>query len=223
MVKFIQCNVRSLNTSKSYFEDLCSKNDISILCLTEIWHPDFDGLNVLQKWKWVGVERLEQEGGGAAIILNPNVKYVPRQDLFNENLEAAWCELIVDDISHLLCSVYIKPDDEVSMKLFIQILTRLNHRNIICTGDMNARHPAWYNSDSNKLGDLMHDFLLTSEYQIMNNESPTYQNRIIDLTFVKGCSRKILNWDTFPDVFVRSDQFQFQRIIHTQIPNTEYS
>ena len=67
MVKFIQSNVRSINTSKTYFEDLCSKNDISILCLTEIWHPDFEQLNVLHKWEWIVAERDGQEGGGGQL------------------------------------------------------------------------------------------------------------------------------------------------------------
>ena len=75
-IKFIQGNVRSLNTSKSYIEDIGSKNDIKVLCLSEIWHPDFSSLNILSKWKWVATERVEQEGGGAAIIIHPDIKYI---------------------------------------------------------------------------------------------------------------------------------------------------
>ena len=48
-------------------------------------------LNILKRWKWIAAERDGREGGGAAIILNPRIKYVPRNDLFDENLECVWC------------------------------------------------------------------------------------------------------------------------------------
>ena len=52
---------------------------------------------------------------------------------------------------------------------------------------------------------LIHDFIAASDYSILNNEEPTYQNSIIDLTFAKGCCESIVNWSTFPEVFIRSD------------------
>ena len=114
MTKFLQGNVRSLNTSSKFVEDLCIKEDIKILCLSEIWHPDVENLNFLQKWKWYEALRLHKEGGGTAIIVRPDVKTLPRKDITGE-LEMTWCEIFIRDTKVLLGSVYIRPDDAVSM------------------------------------------------------------------------------------------------------------
>ena len=74
MVFVGQCNVRSLNTSASFVENLCIKRNIGILCLSEIWHPDVSKINVLNNLRWYTSIRGSQEGGGAAIIVKPDVK-----------------------------------------------------------------------------------------------------------------------------------------------------
>ena len=45
-----QCNIRSLNTSTKYIEDLVKKTNIRVFAFTEIWHPDANK-NLLSGWK----------------------------------------------------------------------------------------------------------------------------------------------------------------------------
>ena len=87
-LKLAQCNIRSLNTSSKLIEDMCRLQEISILSLTEIWHPDVSQLKFLHKWMWNVSVRVSKEGGGAATLINPMIKSHPRKDLNNPLLEA---------------------------------------------------------------------------------------------------------------------------------------
>ena len=149
MVNIAQCNIRSLNTSTKYVEDMCIKSNLSIICLSEIWHPNFKNLRFLHSWKWIKSERIEQQGGGVAIILHPSIKYIPRDDLKVPLLEAVWCEVVIDNVSILLCSAYIVPEDTVKMNLLIETLKKIENkfRNIIIVGDLNAKHHMWFNDN----------------------------------------------------------------------------
>ncbi len=66
-MEFGQCNIRSLNTSTKYVEDLVRKTQIRMLAFTEIWHPDAN-TNLLLGWRWYKNERKNREGGGAITI-----------------------------------------------------------------------------------------------------------------------------------------------------------
>ena len=97
VIKVAQCNIRSLNTSGKIIEDLCKLQNIGILSLTEIWHPEVSQLKFLHTWLWNTSIRVNREGGGAATIINPMIKSYPRKDLNNPLLEAVWCEIYVEN------------------------------------------------------------------------------------------------------------------------------
>ena len=207
VVQVAQCNIRSLNTSSKQIEDLCKLKQISILSLTEIWHPEVSSLKFLHKWNWNVSVRVNKEGGGAATIINPLLKTHPRKDLNNPGLEAAWCEIFVENRKILVCSVYIPPGEASNMDLLINIMESVssNNENILIMGDLNAKHPMWYNNDTNTLGDKLSSYLTGSEYNIANNQMYTYKSSIIDLTLVKGCKNLLSSWSAYPDIFVNTD------------------
>ena len=91
-----QCNIRSLNTSAKYIEDLVTKTNIRMLLFTEIWHPEAN-MQLLHSWRWYKHEREGREGGGAAIVVHPGIKSWPRKDLELQSLEASWCEISIND------------------------------------------------------------------------------------------------------------------------------
>ena len=82
------------------------KEQIKVLCLSEIWHPDVANIKFLHKWAWYKSVRTEQEGGGAAIIVRPDVKSVERPDI-TADVEMSWCELYVQNTS-ILGQVQVK-------------------------------------------------------------------------------------------------------------------
>ena len=200
MTKFLQGNVRSLNTSCRFVEDICLKEQIKVLSLSEIWHPDVTNINFLHQWKWYKSVRVGQEGGGAAVIVCPDIKSVPRREI-TADVEMVWCELYIRNTALLLGSVYVRPGDRVAMAELIKIMNSLKDRNIIVTGDLNAKHTAWFNDDVNTLGEDLNEFINASDYIVMNDEVPTYQNSIIDLTLVKGCTNLFSEWNVKPNVY----------------------
>ena len=205
-LKIAQCNIRSLNTSNKLIEDMCGLQGISILSLTEIWHPDVSQLKFLHKWMWNVSIRTNREGGGAATIISPLIKSHPREDLNNPLLEAVWCEIYLENRKILVGSVYIPPDEDESMMLLIETLKVVSsYENVIVMGDFNAKHPMWYNDDSNKLGDQLSEYLTTSDLTIANDDMPTHKSAIIDLTLVKGCKNLISNWSACPEIMVNTD------------------
>ena len=88
VLKVAQCNIRSLNTSGDLIEDMCKIQQISILSLTEIWHPEVSQLKFLQTWTWNTSIRENREGGGAATIINPLIKTHAREDLNDPLIES---------------------------------------------------------------------------------------------------------------------------------------
>ena len=207
VIRTAQCNIRSLNTSSKLIEDMCKLQDISILSLSEIWHPDVSSLKFLHKWNWNMSIRARREGGGAAVLINPKIKTHPRKDINNPSVEAVWCEIYVKNKKILLGSVYIPPGNEYEMGLFIDIMDSISrsNRDVIIMGDLNAKHPMWYNNESNKLGEKLSEYLNNAEYNIVNNHMYTYKSSVIDLTLVKGCTNLISNWSAYPDIFVNTD------------------
>ena len=140
VIKVAQCNIRSLNTSSKLIEDLCKLQEISILSLTEIWHPDVSNLKFLHKWTWNVSIRNNREGGGAATLVSPQIKTVSREDLNNPSSELVWCEIYVENRKILLGSVYVPPENEQDMDLLIETLKSISNdnENVIVMGDFNA-------------------------------------------------------------------------------------
>ena len=183
VLRIAQCNIRSLNTSAKLIEDMCKVQQISILSLTEIWHPDVSNLRFLHKWTWNVSIRDHKEGGGAATLVNPQIKTHPRKDLNNRWLESTWCEIYVENRKILLGSVYVPPENEQTMELLIKTLKTVANEceNVIVMGDFNAKHPMWYNDNSNKLGDQLSSYLTTSDFTLANNNMHTFKTSVIDL------------------------------------------
>ena len=104
-------------------------------------------------------------------------------------------------------SIYIRPDDTVAMEAFTQQMATLYHQHsdILLTGDFNAKHALWYNGKQNALGEQLVNFLLTTDMVILNNNSRTYKNSVIDLTLAKECHRLIKRWEVDESIFVQTD------------------
>ena len=121
----------------------------------------------------------------------------------------------------MICSIYIRPEEgleeEIAMEKWLNQLDTVarNHENIILTGDLNAKHQMWYNNKANKLGERLSDFLVTNEnnFLIINDESKTYKDSVIDLTMIKGCRNLIKNWVVDENIFVKTDHHMIRFLV----------
>ena len=163
-----QCNIRSLNTSTTYIEDLVLKTNIRMLLFTEIWHLEANK-KLLSQWRWYKNEREGREGGGAAVVVHPSIKSWPRKDLQKEHLESVWCELSLENRRVLVGSIYIRPDDSAALEILLSQLESIisEHENIVLTGDFNAKHQLWYNNKQNELGVQLANFLLNKDLVLL--------------------------------------------------------
>ena len=77
---------------------------------------------------------------------------------------------------------------------------------VIITGDFNASHQLWFGNTSNVIGSILHDYLVTSNFAVINNSSPTRKDKVIDLTIVSNAIKnKICEWKVQEEVFLKSD------------------
>lgn len=79
-MKFAQANIRSLNTSFDTLEMLCSKQEVEVICLSEIWHPDSLIVNnIKRKWHWISSERDGKGGGGVGLMISKHLKIIEKR------------------------------------------------------------------------------------------------------------------------------------------------
>ena len=131
------------------------------------------------------------------------------KDLVEDKVEAVWCNVYAKDLSFIIGSVYIPPDDKDAMNNFLRSLQSIMSKTdipIIVTGDFNASHSLWHNKSNNILGQILHDFLITKDLTILNDSSTTRNDRIIDLTITNNMfARKVTNWKVDEEFFLKSD------------------
>ncbi len=206
---FAQLNARSINTSFQLVERIIQQKGIDVLLITEIWHPNFSKATFLKNWRWFTSERQNRQGGGAAIVVNSNVKAIERKDLQNKDkFESAWSDVYIGEKKYLVCSAYIPPKCRNDMKFFLEQVKDVAAQTdrLVVTGDLNARHPFWYNTNTNALGDQLYLHVNDLDPQILNDRSFTYKKSVIDLTLAYNqCKNEIKNWKVNLEAFINSD------------------
>ena len=177
-MKIAYANVRALNTSFNPVETACLRQQIKILGLSNIWHPDSNVKDsVKQDWNWIATERKEGRGGGVALMISKE-KIYERKDLKCSNLEAVWCNVYSSEGFFLVGSVYIPPNDTKSLKAIFKVMNGLRDNQsppFVLVGDFNAHYPYWYVADANKLGDELFEYLVDKNYILKHfRNAPLY-------------------------------------------------
>lgn len=208
-MKIAYANVRSLNTSFNLVETACVRQQIKILGLSEIWHPNNSVKDtVRQSWHWIATERNGERGGGAALMIAKECKVFERKDLKRDNLEAVWSNIYSVEGNFILGSIYIPPNNSISLRVLFQVLDDLRQQSlpIILIGDFNAHHSYWYGENANKLGTELFEYLSDKDLSIINTEQPTRKDKIIDLTIVSNrLEGKISKWQVQQEVYLNTD------------------
>ena len=62
------------------------------------------------------------------------------------------------------------------MKLFVKVITTVKSKNIIITGDLNAKSQEWNNPSVNECGKLLEQFLHDTFFVYINDGKPTRRN-----------------------------------------------
>ncbi|XP_023235524.1 uncharacterized protein LOC111634921 [Centruroides sculpturatus] len=85
--------------------------------------------------------------------------------------------IIQTNIKVFLLNVYLSPymEDEKGVEEIANVLKKINSRNIIVAGDINAKSPVWYNIQEDKRGRMIVD--LMKEYDLISvnmSDHPTF-------------------------------------------------
>ena len=185
-MRLLSLNCQSWATAKSSVNSLVSNYNLDILCLSETWEKDTNPVN-FRSWSSFSKPRKNNEGhGGVAIICKPSEDFyiTRRQDLEKENLEAICADIILRDGSNFsLIVVYIPPNQKEQMKLLVELIRTVKSKNIIITGDLNAKSQEWNNPSVNECGKLLEQFLQDTQFVCINDGKPTRRNTdsVIDL------------------------------------------
>jgi ribonuclease HI len=72
-----------------------------------------------------------------------------------------------------ICSIYIPPSESLTTTELTGLIGQLPEP-ILLLGDFNAHHPLWGSPSACPRGNLLSNFLLDSDFVVLNNSSPTY-------------------------------------------------
>lgn len=130
------------------------------------------------------------------------------------SLNAIAIECHRDKSKFRICSIYLSPSIPINLQELQSLAIQLSSGGIpfMLLGDFNARSEYWHDPINNDRGNKIVDFILQSDLEILNNDSPTHFNLThgslthIDLSL---CSQRLspdLYWHTYHDL-CSSDHF----------------
>jgi ribonuclease HI len=149
----------------------------------------------------------------AAIILNP-IKVCIKAMILEKhtNDHIVWAIIKYKNENYYFCSYYFPPSLPITTFItkLIEDIKQIKPKNLILSGDANAKSKLWYNHENNKRGDEVIEFVLEQNLLILNNScvptflSPSGQS-MIDLTITNANTFDIIeNWKVL-DIESNSD------------------
>lgn len=175
-------NAQSLrnNKDRNKFDEFFTEiADYDITAVSETWLSANDNENDFKIpgfhkpfWK----DRIDRVGGGVALFIKDSYHCKQRHDLNVNELEAVWCEVRVNNIKSLFCSIYREPRSKAkTWELFEESLEQAKltgiHR-IFVLGDLNDD----YQKTQSKLRKICDEYHLT---QVIKEK--THENALIDV------------------------------------------
>jgi ribonuclease HI len=189
-MKILSVNCQSWNTAKNSITCTVDDNDIDILCLSETWESSSKPVK-FRNWSVLSRPRPDDSGyGGVSLAYKPtdNVYLNRRSDLERPDTEVICVDVTLKSkLSFLLVVAYIPPARSIDqLEGLIDIIQTSNHKNIIVTGDLNAKSQEWGNAHYNSYGRRWESFLHQEGLLCINDCLPTKRkdDSVIDLFVV---------------------------------------
>ena len=105
---------------------------------------------------------MNNRGGGVALAISKNIKIFERKDLYDKEIEAVWCNVYINDIKFVISSVYIPPNNLKMINKLFSVVNRVLGEKlpVLLIGDFNAHHQYWQDKSSNKLGEILQEYVV---------------------------------------------------------------
>lgn len=149
-----------------------------------------------------GITTDRRPGSGLAFLVRNDTAHAQLQ--LQSNLQVMAFRIQLSKI-YTLCNIYISPGEAINVQDLHHLLQQLPEP-IIISGDFNAKHVMWGNSNTDQRGNTIETFLIQSNVNILNTNKPTHFNAAtggtsaIDLTIVSSALSIELLWDVCEDL-----------------------
>ena len=168
---FIQWNCRGFRANYEELRILGEKFDPLAFCLQETFLKPTDQIHfkhyrLLHQYGPEG----ERATGGSSILVRNDIIY--NQVPLNTPLQAIAVQLTLHK-TVTLCSIYIPPNDNLSLQDLDNLVSQLPSPYILM-GDFNSHNPLWGSATLTGRGKRVEDFLANHALCILNDGSSTY-------------------------------------------------
>ena len=108
--------------------------------------------------------------GGAGILVRKNIPHSPLP--LNTSLQAVACRISIPQ-PLTVCSIYLPPTSSWTDTDLLNLVSQLPSP-VLLLGDFNAHNSFWGCSSTDRKGQEVADFLLSSNMCLLNSKQPTY-------------------------------------------------
>jgi len=182
-MRFLQCNIQSLNTSLQLLRQCVQRLDVDIIALQETWHPADGYIHIKNFTQQFLKLRSGKEGGGVALFTHRRVKAVRLKEYETDDIEAVWADVKCGKVRTVVGSVYIPPGDISALDKLDKIVGRIlsTHDKLVLCMDANSRSTLWDDAcvgvttgqKSISMGRRLEDIIDTHLLNVHNDGSPT--------------------------------------------------
>lgn len=201
--RFVQWNIRGLNSNYEDLITILKEQNPSILCLQETMH----GLRTLtppRNYHYIqNYTPAATPGQGLATLIKKDVPHSPVN--LNTNLQAIAVTVALP--SRLtVCNIYHSPNAHIAPNELEQLTLQLPTPFLIM-GDLNCHHPILRSNRTNRMGKIIERLLDQNEISLLNNETGTRYNTNTNETSspdITLCSSELairLEWSVLEERF----------------------
>lgn len=166
--KILQNNVQSLNKNKNEVAHELHERKIDIALLSEIWSDD-NNVEYLNISNYHNILKARQTAGDV-------YNYIELDLTSNEMFEGVGINIPLHDLT--LVSIYINPRiqaAELTAGLSTLEIETARYTKLLIGGDFNSHNTVWGCDTTNTKGNLVWDFISSSNLMLLNNGSMTFR------------------------------------------------
>lgn len=202
-LRFLQSNLHHSIEASRVFNETHKSENIHIGLITEPYLYN-ESVKIIQEGDLIySTTTNMNHKPRACIFIKHNIPYFVLSQFISRDVVAVKLRVSSNNIQRniVVCSVYMDGNEDIPLKLN-EVLNYCNDQDleIIIGTDSNAHHTIWGDKKIDVRGEMVMDFLVNQDLEIMNRgNTPTFirgnSETVIDLTLAKGTiMEQISNW-----------------------------
>lgn len=202
-MRVVQANLQHSRAASAALHRLLATKTVDLALIQEPW-VSFGKIAGLCPAGFGIIYDNKESRPRTCIVYNKNINCFPSTDLCTRDLAAAKMEVRMGNRRCwiLICSAYF-PYDSITPPPTRELRDLINSAednssHVIIACDANAHHSTWGSSGTNRRGEYLFDYLLTTNLVVVNRGTePTFDNgrrkEVIDLTLASRFISEMIN------------------------------